>query len=63
MRAVEMEMFHEKFKFKDSDTWSGSNGENRAADKKIAGAIRSSLMQYEKNPKAASFMGKVFKFK
>ena len=54
-------MFHQKFK--DADKWSGTVEENRAADKKIAAAVRSSLMSYEKNTKAPLFKGSVFKFR
>ena len=61
MRAVEADMFHQKFM--DADKWSGTVEENRAADKKIAAAVRSSLMSYEKNTKAPLFKGSVFKFR
>ena len=60
MRAVEMDLFHNKYK---PDGWNGSKVENRLADKKIAAAIRSSMAQYEKNPKATGFKGHIFKFK
>jgi hypothetical protein len=57
-----MNMFHEKFKYKDSKTWNGTEKENLTADTRIATAIKSSLKHYEKNPQNAGFKGSFFKF-
>ena len=57
-----MNMFHEKFKYKDSKTWNGTEKENLTADTRIATAIKSSLKHYEKNPQNAGFEGSFFKF-
>ena len=59
MRAIEMDLFHAKFK---PEGWTGTREQNREADKKIAAAIRSSLQQYERNKKAVGYNGQVFKF-
>ena len=55
-------MFHEKFKYMDSKTWTGTEQENITADMKIATAIRASLKHYEMNPQNAGFKGSFFKF-
>ena len=59
LRAIEMDLFHSKFKVVG---WTGSREQNRAVDKKIAAAIRSSLQQYEKNTKSGGYTGQFFKF-
>ena len=50
IRAVEMDVFHSKYK--DHDSWTGSAEENRAADSKVANLIRSSLKNRDKNVKS-----------
>ena len=46
LRSIEMDVFHTKFK--NHDSWEGTMEDNRNADKNVAKAVRSSLINYEK---------------